>query len=192
MFKIMVKPLTFQHKKYVYWFHFQYPGWDMVFECKKKVGKIQSGECGRVLKKKTQNWFYSLSLSDCVTLRTQGLCLILTVIGVIPPFYGFWWKYMVSTGYIVLRLGLGYMAHGFESTGYMVSEVLRYRVHSFSLPLTELLNKLKLSLWLRVRYRFTVSKSVSNTNNSNVSCHTSTPDPARQQLTIQSLQLFPL
>jgi len=31
-------------------------------------------------------------------------------------------------------LSLRYIVHGFESTGYMVSEVLGYRVHSFSLP----------------------------------------------------------
>ena len=28
--KVKIKPLTFQHENYVYCFHFQYPGWDML------------------------------------------------------------------------------------------------------------------------------------------------------------------
>jgi len=118
----------------------------------KKICEILSDESGGIhpndpihcalnwlLKSETQKWFYSLSISGCVILKTQGF--FKNIIHLLGLFH-FLVKSLMEThgiqgtGYIVSSLG--YTVHGFKNTGYMVSEVLGVRVHSFSLPELEL------------------------------------------------------
>jgi len=131
----------------VFTFNIQVKTW---YSNVKKVSEMESDKSGgiypihcvlnRVLKRETQNWFYSLSLSQVVLYwKHKDLAKFLRLFHFFRS--NFWWKYMVSKvlvsrlGYMVLRVRSTwfrkYGVHGFGGTGY------RAQAHNFSLPLTK-------------------------------------------------------